>query len=49
MHRKHTKTVPHCSRIAAGICLLTGTGATTLLANAAAEGGQGERRALPLL
>lgn len=37
MHRKHTKLYRIAAGLLAGICLLTGTGATTLLANAAAE------------
>lgn len=37
MHRKHTKLYRFTAGLLAGICLLTGTGATTLLANAAAE------------
>lgn len=40
MHRKHTKLYRFAAGLLAGICLLTGTGATTLLANAAAEEGK---------
>ena len=37
MHRKHTKLYRFTAGLLAGICLLTGTGVTTLLANTAAE------------
>ena len=40
MHRKHTKLYRFTAGLLAGICLLTGTGATTLLVNAAAEEGK---------
>ena len=40
MHRKHTKLYCFTAGLLAGICLLTGTGATTLLADAAAEEGK---------
>ena len=38
MHRKHTKLYRFAAGLLAGICLLTGTGATALVANAAPDG-----------